>query len=848
MLTKLDLSQCEKEAIHIPNLVQPHGFALVIEKSGLTVTRCSANLDSTSLGPAAGILGQTLQSVLPAAASAVVLQKLDFTQRKRHVIYGISIPSLSAFPVDVAVCDAHREIIVELLPRQADVVDEFVELQLNDMIPRVMTTQDSEDFFQRAAIELRALTGYDRVMVYRFDEDFNGQVIAESHEQGMESYLGLHYPASDIPVQARDLYRKNMIRTIVDVAYQPVAMISHESSPLDMSHSYLRSVSPIHLEYLKNMGVAATLTVSIIVENSLWGLVSCHHRTSYAPDLKRVGLAEVFGNIFGGMIQMREESERDRISGRMLSRLDTVMDIVMSQDKNQDVMDLIRERSFLFQSIFPSDGFLVRAEGQIVRHNFDLEEDLLASLLAGLAPLMRGSIFHTDHLAEVAPNLAEKTLRDCAGLMVLELNTRPASLWLWRRSEKTQTIVWGGDPNQKVILNQQGAISPRKSFEKYNQIVTGQSTRWNSAERDLPRYLIAQIYRLFEFFESSHQLEHQKKQIQIMEEEKAKHYQELIEMLVGVIEQRDAYTAGHTRRVADYCVAIARKLGVDERSVSTLREAAILHDIGKVIIPDSILLKPGRLSYKEYELIKAHLSVGYQILVRIDYYKPLAEIIRYHHEKFDGSGYPEGKKGEEISLLSHIMIVADAFDAMTTNRIYQARKTTDDAVAELISFRGKWYHPEVVDAAVAVAREMETMGTAPSQLPLTQMEKERFAYFFRDQLTGVYNGTYLWMVVNNLIPNQHCNFCLMIELHGMSEHNARFGWHEGNSVIRRFAEALIKTVREEQLFRVFGDDFVLCFDDQAAREAFLKSWEPLEIEAITATCRVVERTAFLEIL
>ncbi|HQI19090.1 MAG TPA: GAF domain-containing protein, partial [Leptospiraceae bacterium] len=273
MLTKLDLSQCEKEAIHIPNLVQPHGFALVIEKSSLNVTRSSANFDSTSIGPASQLVGRSLQSILPPAALAAISQKLDFSQRKRHVLYGLAIPSISVSSLNVAVCDAHREIILEFLPGEADGGEEFVELQLNDMIPRVMMAQSSEDFFQRAAIELRSLTGYDRVMVYRFDEDFNGQVIAESHEQGMESYLGLHYPASDIPVQARELYRKNMIRTIVDVSYEPVGIVSRDPAPLDMSYSYLRSVSPIHLEYLKNMGVAATLTVSIIVDNALWGLV-----------------------------------------------------------------------------------------------------------------------------------------------------------------------------------------------------------------------------------------------------------------------------------------------------------------------------------------------------------------------------------------------------------------------------------------------------------------------------------------------------------------------------------------------------------------------------------------------
>ncbi len=845
MLTSLDLRECEKEPIHIPHLIQPHGFILSFDRGSLVIGRCSKNVPGRER-----FIGKSLSECFSPSLTGLILQRTDFSRRKRHIIFRHRAPEFSESCYDILVCDAGSEVIVEFAVCEGGDESNFVELRLNDMVTTVMKTQGGDDFFQTAAFEMRALTGYDRVMIYRFDEEFNGQVIAESHEPGMESYLGLHYPASDIPAQARELYRKNMIRTIVDGAYEAVPVL--DASPgmgaLDMSHSYLRSVSPIHLEYLKNMGVTATMTISIIVCGALWGLISCHHRKSYAPDLSRVNISEAFGGILGGIIQMREESEHERISGQLLARLDAVMDIVLSQDKNQDVLDLIESRSFLFQSVLPSDGFCVRAEGRIILRNFKETADEIDRLLSVIAPKMHGPIFETDHLASLAPDLPDSILRDCAGLLVLKLETHPHSWWIWRRGEKTQTITWSGDPNQKAILNQKGLISPRKSFEKYNEIVTLRSARWSHSERELAKYLISQIYRLFEFFESSHELQNHKKQIQVMEEERAKHYEELIEMLVGVIEQRDAYTAGHTRRVADYCVAIAKQMNLDAESTARLREAAILHDIGKVIIPDSVLLKPGKLSFKEYELIKAHLTVGYQILSRIDYYKPLAEIIRCHHEKYDGSGYPDGRKGEEISLLSHIMIVADAFDAMTTNRIYQGRKTAEDAIAELRSYRGKWYHPDVVDAAVIVARQMQTQGTIPSQLPLTQMEKERFAYFFKDQLTGVYNGTYLWMVINGLIPGMHCEHCLMIELHGMSQHNARFGWHEGNQVIRRFAEELMRKVREDQLFRVFGDDFVLSFDTFETKEEFLKNWKPIEIESVSANCRVVEKTAFLDIL
>lgn len=805
------------------------------------ITRVSENYDPSLPDP----LGCDLSEVLGEAAH-LVRRQLDFSHQKKHVLYGVK--THRGF-FDVFVSDAGAEAIIELLPCAAADGRGFVEQELNEMIPHLLKTQNQDEFFSRAAVEFRTLTGYDRVMIYRFDEDYNGQVIAESHADGMESYLGLHYPASDIPAQARELYRKNMIRTIPDACYRPASIRqSSSAAPLDMSHSTLRSVSPIHLEYLKNMNVAATLTVSLIVHGGLWGLVSCHHRAPFLPDMRRIGVAEVFGNVLGAMIQTREDGERERVHAQLLSRLDTVMDIVTGQDRTASVMDIIAERSALFHSLLPSDGFLFHSSDRTVSRNFPVSGSALDALVERLGSVIHGSIFCTDHLAGVLPGLEDSTLRSCAGLIALQLETNPRSLWLWRRAEKTQTISWGGDPNQKVILSQQGLISPRKSFTRYNETVTMHSAPWNNAEQDLPRFLIAQIYRLFEFFQSTQELESRKKQIKDLEDEKARHYEELIEMLVGVIEQRDAYTAGHTRRVAEYCVAIARQMQLPPEDVSRLREAAILHDIGKVIIPDSILLKPGRLSFKEYELIKAHLEVGYQILSRIDYYKPLAEIIRCHHERYDGTGYPDKRKGPEIPLLSHIMIVADAFDAMTTNRIYQARKSTDDAIAELLSLRGIWYHPEVVDAAVIAARSMQAGGTIPSQLPLTQMEKERFAYFFRDQLTGLYNGTYLWMVLNALIPDMHCNACALVELRGMSAYNDRFGWHEGNSLLRRFAEALSARAREDQIFRVFGDDFVVCFDEIEGREAFLRAWTPLEIEGVTATCRAAERTMFLDIV
>jgi two-component system sensor histidine kinase TtrS len=186
-----------------------------------------------------------------------------------------------------------------------------------------------------------------------------------------------------------------------------------------------------------------------------------------------------------------------------------------------------------------------------------------------------------------------------------------------------------------------------------------------------------------------------------LQQERIGNYEETILSMVEMIEKRDTYTAGHTRRVAHYCGLIASHLGYGNEEIERLKGAAILHDIGKIAIPDAVLLKPGSLSNLEYDLIKQHVEVGYEALSRIEMYRELAEIMRHHHERHDGRGYPAGLKGDAIPRLSRVMAVADAFDAMTTNRIYKPRKSVAEALADLRRLAGSEFDPEIVAAAEA---------------------------------------------------------------------------------------------------------------------------------------------------
>jgi len=848
----IDLSDCEKEQIHIPNLIQPHGVLIGFEKSDLIITRVSRNTSFKSNISPHLILGQNLSEVFSPRLFDLILAATISTEFKRLNLFGERILKISDDLFDLILCDSGSEIIIEIIPSILDETDSyFTNNRLNETVRKLITTKQIFSLFDEASKEIKELTGYERVLIYKFDEEFNGEVIAEAKDQDLESYLNLHYPASDIPSQARELFRKNMIRTIVDVDYEPVTVESFDkfkNVPLDMSYSYLRSVSPIHLEYLHNMGVQSTLTISIIVKNKLWGLISCHKRESHVPSLKKLNLIEILANILGGIIQERESSENERRNSELLARLDIVMEMILIEDKRLDLLELIKRKLNLIHSIFKSEGFIFSIGNSVITHNTPISEEYISLLIEKLKPFLEDGIFYTNHLISQIHGLPDIIYEMFAGMMVLKIDTNPVSYWIWRRQEMTQTISWGGNPNQKAFLNQKGLISPRKSFEKYNQILTKKSIPWDTAERELNIYLTPRLYHLVELFESSKEIEFHKKHILHIEEERTRHFEELIEMLVGLIEMRDAYTANHTRRVAQYSIAIAEELKLNPEDISRLREAAILHDIGKIIIPDSILLKPGKLTFKEYELIKQHAIVGHQLLNKIDYYRPIAEIIRYHHEKYDGTGYPDGKKGEEIPFLSHIMIVADAYDAMTTNRIYQTGKNIEHAISELKKYRGIWYHPDVVDAAIIVTNRKKSLSEKTSQLPTTQIEKERFVYFFKDQLTGVYNATYLWMVINDMVPSMRYSFFALVELHGMSNFNTQNGWTKGNQMIQDIATQTVSLVKEDQVFRVFGDDFIVCFNTEEERDAFIKAMNLYLIEGISFECKSIQKEKFIETL
>lgn len=298
------------------------------------------------------------------------------------------------------------------------------------------------------------------------------------------------------------------------------------------------------------------------------------------------------------------------------------------------------------------------------------------------------------------------------------------------------------------------------------------------------------------------------REVSQLQERQTANYEHAIHAMITMMEGRDTYTSGHSERVANYSRAIAKAMGLAQEQCDLIYQAGILHDIGKIITPDAILLKPGRLNEQEYLLIKEHVTAGYDFLSEVPMYRQLADIVHAHHEHYDGSGYPRAIRDKEIPLPARIMAVADAFDAMTTNRIYKTKKPVLEAVEELKSLSGIWYDPEVIEHAVGVLETVD-INEQVSQVPNTHIDDERFAYFFKDPLTQLYNNSYLDFILQRSRDEQNFVCLHILYINNFTAYNQRHGWSEGDQFLRKLSTYLQSAFSDSKIFRVFGDDFVI---------------------------------------
>jgi PAS domain S-box-containing protein len=483
----VDLTNCDREQIHIPGLIQPHGVLLVLQEANLEIIQVSNNTFELLGYHPQEILGKQLSELISPEQIQAVRQCLSADFENVNPL-DITIHHQSkSVGFDGIIHRQDEVVILELESKQvADKTDFFTFYQqVKGTITKIQKAPTLIDMCQVVVKEVRKITGFDRVMVYRFDTDGSGRVIAEDKLDPLAAYFDLRYPASDIPKQAKQLYTLNWLRLIPDSHYQPVGLVSGNNSqaPLDLSLSVLRSVSPLHLEYLNNMEVGASMSISLIQNHQLWGLIACHHSTPRYVSYTIRTVCEFIGQIMSVELANKEALE-DLDYKMALKSLQGEFVKTLSQ-ANSFLDGLIQLDSQLLDLVDGS-GVAILTKEKIVCIGETPPESELPALRDWVKTQIQQNLFHTRSLAQFYPAAASfKTV--ASGLLALEISQTYQNYIFWFRPQVMQTVNWGGNPNKPVEVSDDGEVrlSPRKSFEQWQETVEGCALPWKPCEIEI---------------------------------------------------------------------------------------------------------------------------------------------------------------------------------------------------------------------------------------------------------------------------------------------------------------------------------------------------------------------------
>lgn len=475
----IDLTNCDREPIHIPGSIQPHGCLLACDNACRNLLFHSANAPEL-LGFGDDLVGQPLSQVIGGQNTHDLLNKLTASgSGSRPVpVFGMQINGQS---FDVSIHRFANRAIIELEPAAQQYAAQLG--MARTVIERLRALHDVEMLIEQAAVLFQAQLGYDRVMVYELGPDGAGKVVSEARQDRQESFRGQYFPASDIPQQARALYLKNPIRMIGDTSFTPVPILplpDPQEPALDLSHAHLRSVSPIHCEYLRNMGVAASMSISIIVDNALWGLIACHHDSPKVLSMAERAAAEMAGDFFSMQLATlirNQARDAETVARRALD------DLLVDASRNDDVSTALQNRLPQLADLIPSQGVALSFDGAWSALGHAPAQDDVAPLLQLAETVAVGEVFSTDSLSELLPDAPDLTAQ-AAGVMIVPLSKRPRDYLFYFRREAVQTLEWAGDPNKTYETGPFGdRLTPRKSFAIWKETVRNRSHPWSDADR-----------------------------------------------------------------------------------------------------------------------------------------------------------------------------------------------------------------------------------------------------------------------------------------------------------------------------------------------------------------------------
>lgn len=497
------MADCAREPIHIPGGIQPHGFLFSVDDAGCLV-QASENVALLAGKAVTDLLGRPLDRVLGSEPAAMALKAMRELPGEGTPFYAGTIEDpRAAMTVDMRgyaplamVVHRHDGVaIVELEPAR-DMKDVFASMYplVRAFMQDVQGAETVEALTAIAAREVHRIAGFGRTLIYRFDETGAGHVIAEAIEPGYHSYQDQHFPASDIPAQARALYLRNRFRLIADADYVPARLVPalhpHTGRPTDLTYASLRSISPVHVQYMKNMGTWASMSMSIVVRGRLWGLISCHHAQASVPPFEVRAACEHIAQVLSLQIEAKEDHADAAYRLQLRQRQTGLLAAMTGAD---DFIDALSAHAHELIDLTGASGAAVVFEGRIESMGAAPDRAEIERLVSWL-DTRTDDVFASDHLSAqwqpaqggdgVDVDVDGEATPSCAGVLAVSISRLFRNYVIWFRGETIRTIQWAGDPRAK-LSQLPAALSPRQSFEVWTQTVRGRSLPWRGAEIEI---------------------------------------------------------------------------------------------------------------------------------------------------------------------------------------------------------------------------------------------------------------------------------------------------------------------------------------------------------------------------
>ncbi|RZL45470.1 MAG: GAF domain-containing protein [Pedobacter sp.] len=730
----IDLTNCDREPIHIPGKIQSHGFLIAVNNIDLIITYASENISAH--------LGHEIDELLEKPISHFISQ-LEKNSGSNELANVLALGKSQGFdlinPYKLLIQDQPYYLIIHESADQILLEFEMATLQydiqhiIGRSVAEILSNKSIESLLQKAAEEVKHMIEYDRVMVYKFQEDGHGEVVAEVKNDDLEPFMGLHYPASDIPKQARELYKLNMTRIIADVNSESSPIKTFEKdTPLDLTNSSLRAVSPIHIQYLKNMGVESSFSISLLAHGELWGLIACHNYSPKFIDYKAREGSKLIGNILSSALEYRQTEVENEINE---THKQAATELYAHLEKDSDIITALTKHETNLLNVNHSTGVAILFEKNIYKLGNTPKTKELEHLFNWLKLTMNDSIYYTHQLSALYKPAMEFAL-SASGILACMLSKDMGELIVWFKEEKLKTIHWAGNPEKPVEKAENGLmqLSPRNSFASFAEIVKNTSSKWTNAE-------IAEVIKLREKINNI--INKRANEIRLLNERLKLAYDEL---------DTFSYTISHDLRtpltsIKSYTeLYLAKNKNLDDANVKLLDRVLVGADKMRFLIDE--ILKLARVGRAEIELSK----IDVQGLV-LDICQDVVSAFKADHVKINVGDCPEvdGDKTLVTQVFTNIISNAVKYSAKSDQpEVFISGKLEDGIVTYIISDNGIGIEVDHHDKVFELFRRMENVkdfeGTGVGLAIVKRiMERHKGRVWFESELG---KGTTFYLTFN----------------------------------------------------------------------------------------------------